>query len=269
DRRHYNNVYMQLDDYWKSISFIPHSHIMSWQQAQWVLHNKPLAEDFWAETDVVYCPAESFVPTKKAKLICTIHDVAGFEESLYPNSADRRWHCFKWRILFRCMARQADAVVTVSEFSASRIAYFFPELENRLHVIHNAPHEDFGAELAPGLIQEVDRLTGGDPYILLPGGLSLRKNAEVVLEAVPRLAAKLPGVKLIIAGYNDKFYVERLQQVDAKNVVLANYVSDEFLNALYQQADAVWFPSRYEGFGMPVIEAMTAGAPVVASIIHS
>ncbi|QBG45962.1 glycosyltransferase family 1 protein [Verrucomicrobia bacterium S94] len=265
----YDSVYKQLDHFWKKASFIPHSRSTSWQQAGWVWRNKPVAEHYWDEVDLVYCPAESYVPTDKAHLVCTIHDVAGFEESLYPQTLSRRLHCLKWRYLFRSMAKYADAVVTVSEFSASRIARFFPALENKLNVVYNAPHPVFGTEVPEALLGEVRALSGGKPYVLVPGGLSLRKNAELIIKTIPLLTQRNPDIRVIISGSNAQPYLDQLNALGLDNTVLAGYVSDELLNALYQQAAIVWFPSRYEGFGMPVIEAMAAGAPVVASHVAS
>ena len=265
DAGRYDQVYRDLDDYWKTMSFIPHRLGASWQQARWACMHQPLAERFWGDVDVVYCPAESFIPTKKAKLVCTIHDIAGFEPDLYPGSTSQLLHRGKWRILFEQMARYADAVVTVSEFSASRISRFFPRLESKLHVIYNAPHDIFGTACDSEDRKRIEALSGGKPFVLVPGGLSLRKNAALILEALPHLASELPDVKVIIAGSNSGEYLARLEKLECNNHVLAGYVSDKLLNALYQHAEVAWFPSRYEGFGMPVIEAMSAGVPVVAS----
>lgn len=261
----YDQVYLQLSDYWKRESFIPHSSSTFWQQAKWAWLNKPLAEEYWDEVDIVYCPAESYVSTQKAKLVCTIHDVAGFENDLYDLSQGIQWHRRKWRVLFQQMERHADSIVTVSNFSAERIAHFFPGLEKKLKVIYNAPHSIFGSHVDELQRDEVKRISKDSPFILVPGGLSLRKNGGLILDAIPHLARQMPEVKLIIAGSNATAYLNRLNSIDCANVVLAGYVSDALLNALYHEAAAVWFPSRYEGFGMPVIEAMATGAQVVAS----
>lgn len=265
----YDKVYLQLSDYWKMQSFVPHTSSTFWQQARWVWRNQPLAEEYWSEVDIVYGPAESYVSTKRAKLICTIHDVAGFESDLYPNTTAQKAHRRKWRILFRQMGLHADAIVTVSNYSAARIAHFFPRLEKKLTVIPNAPHSIFGALAEEVVVEEVRQLSGNSPFILMPGGLSLRKNANLILKVIPRLARELPDVKLVVSGSNAEVYCNRLKALNCANVVLAGYVSDELLNALCQRAALVWFPSRYEGFGMPVVEAMAAGAPVVASRVAS
>ncbi len=261
----YDQCYAELDDFWKKISFIPFKGRTSWTQAQWIWKNHPYAEQYWEDVDVVYCPAESYVPTRKAGLVCTIHDVAGFEEDLYPSTLSNRMHRLKWSMMFRRMAEHADAVVTVSSFSASRIAHFFPGLENKLRVIYNAPHYIFGSPVSEEMKKKVDDVTLNSPYVLVPGGLSLRKNADLVLRTIALIAQKMPEIKVVIAGSSSPEYKEKLKAAKYANIIQTGYVSDEMLNALYSSSALVWFPSRYEGFGMPVIEAMSAGAPVVAS----
>jgi glycosyltransferase involved in cell wall biosynthesis len=265
----YDQVYRDLEDMWRQMAVIPLPGNASVQQAKWVYQNKLKAEDYWPDVDIVYCPAESYVPTNRSKLVCTIHDVAGFETNLYPETWNRKWQNWKWSRLFNQITKHADAVVTVSEFSAARIAHFFPDFREKLHVIHNAPHHVFGTSSSNALMNDVEALSGGAPYILVPGGLCLRKNAELILSGMPLIMKKIPGVKVIICGANDSKYTKQVVDHKYPHVILAGYVSDELLNALYQQAAGVWFPSRYEGFGMPVIEAMVAGAPVVASNIAS
>jgi glycosyltransferase involved in cell wall biosynthesis len=269
DRKIYDRVYGQLERHWKTAAFIPHTLPATLQQARWVWTNRPVAEQYWDDVDIMYCPAESYVPTAKVPLVGTIHDVAGFEDNLYPSNAEKRMHCMKWRMLFTRLAESADAVITVSRFSASRIARFFPELESRLHVIHNAPHHIFGSEVSSPTAQEADDLTAGRPFVLLPGGLSLRKNAELVVKVWPQFMETFPEMMLVVAGTCEGGYAKRLEACGSENLVVAGYVSDELLNALYQKAEVVWFPSRYEGFGMPVVESMAAGAPVVASAAAS
>lgn len=260
----YKEAFDQLTPFWQQMPVVTFPKPMSRQQAEWVFLNRPDLSRFSTDAELVYCPAESYVPTKKAALVCTIHDVAGFEEELYPRTRHQKLHCWKWGRMFKQMARHCGAVTTVSEFSAGRIAHFFPELKPLLKVVYNAPHVLFGAEPEAPEKKWVSDCTGGAPYVLVPGGLSLRKNADLIIRAWPGLHQRHPELKLVIAGSSKPEYLDRLTSA-AGQVVPAGYVSDGQLNALYHAARTVWFPSKYEGFGMPVIEAMKCSTPVVAS----
>jgi glycosyltransferase involved in cell wall biosynthesis len=154
---------------------------------------------------------------------------------------------------------------TVSQFSADRLAHFFPQIASRICVVPNAvtPHfftpvpEDGEAFLSEhGLAARA--------FVLVPGGLHFRKNADLILEVAPILLQRFPGLILAIVNHSNSEYAARASAI-SENVRVLGFVSDEALHALYAAASVVWFPSRYEGFGLPVIEAMACGAPVVAS----
>jgi glycosyltransferase involved in cell wall biosynthesis len=141
----------------------------------------------------------------------------------------------------------------------------FPSIRTRLRVIHNAVPERFLAPVGQAGEEFLERVgLARTRYILLPGGLHFRKNADLVLKAWPVLQERLPDVTLVISGHCDPRYSERAA-VLGKSVVFTGFVGDDELCSLYHGSQVVWFPSRYEGFGMPVLEAMSCGAPVVAS----
>jgi glycosyltransferase involved in cell wall biosynthesis len=250
---------------WTTYTYRTFADDTSRQQARWFLLDRPRAEDFWPDTQVIYCTAESYVPTRKARLAVTVHDAAYFEDG-----AHRRGNAFlkqkmKWKFLYRKLARKADMFHTVSHFSAERIGHFFPEIASRIRVVHNAvtPHfftpvPEEGREylIQNGLLEK--------PYILVPGGLHYRKNAELILEGCAQLLQRFPDIPIAVVNHSDPAYTERAQSL-GPNLRLLGFVEDSALHALYTHAAVVWFPSRYEGFGLPVIEAMACGAAVVAS----
>ncbi|MBV9182631.1 MAG: glycosyltransferase family 4 protein, partial [Acidobacteria bacterium] len=98
--------------------------------------------------------------------------------------------------------------------------------------------------------------------VLVPGGLHFRKNAELILHAWPAIQEADPDLRLVIINHSDPAYASRAANLGSRVHVLG-FVPDDALRALYSAAQVVWFPSRYEGFGLPVLEAMACGTPVV------
>lgn len=250
---------------WTSYRYHTFAEETSRQQARWFWLRSPKAETFWSEAQVVFCTAESFVPVKKARLAVTVHDAAYFEESAHRRDKAYWMQRMKWTLLFRELARTADMVHTVSHFSAERLAHFFPAMRSQLRVVHNAVSPHFFAEV-PEAGREFLSAQGlaGRRFLLIPGGLHFRKNAELILKVCPALIREFPELVIAIVNHSDPAYTARAEALGA-SVRMLGFVADDALHALYASASVVWFPSRYEGFGLPVIEAMACGAPVVAS----
>jgi glycosyltransferase involved in cell wall biosynthesis len=214
---------------------------------------------------VVHCAAESYVPTRRARLAVTVHDAAFFE----PDGAAHRggWvQRAKWRLLYRRLAKRADLFHTVSHFSAARLAHHVPAIADRLRVVHNAVTPLFFAPTTAAGQAYLDAEGLADrPFVLLPRGLHYRKNADLVLEAWPAVQQQHPDVRLVVTSHNDPAYVARARARFGDDVVITDFISDDALHALYGAACVTWMPSRYEGFGLPVLESMARGTPVVAS----
>ena len=235
------------------------------QQAYWFLLDRPRAEHYWPDAQIMYCTAESYVPTKTARLAVTLHDAAYFEPNAHLRDKSFSAQKMKWQLLYRKLDKKADLFHTVSQFSAERLGYFFPHIRSRLRVVHNAVSPHF---LEPVTDAGLDYVRGvglaNRPFILVPGGLHFRKNAEMVLAAWPALRDLYPDLVLAVVNHSNPGYIERAQALGDRFRILG-FVPDDGLRALYAAAHLVWFPSRYEGFGLPVIEAMACGTPVVTS----
>jgi glycosyltransferase involved in cell wall biosynthesis len=265
DRADYGAIIPNVGHPWTTFPSHLFSNDTSVQQAQWLLLQRPRAEAFWSDAQIVHCTTESYVPTACSRLMVTIHDAAYFDGGAHPNNLSTITQELKWRTLYGTLSRTVDVFHTVSNFSAERLATAFPAIQSRIRVIHNAASSLF-FESFDSTTEE--RLEGaglkGTRYVLLPGGLHYRKNAELVLKAWPIIQERNPDLMLVVAGHNDPAYTPRAAGL-GRFVSLVGFVEDELLRALYHGAQVVWFPSRYEGFGIPVLEAMACRAPVVAS----
>ncbi len=240
-------------------------HETSRQQALWYLLNRPTAEGYWPEAEIVYCTAESYVPVRRAKLVVTSHDMQLFDPGAHALNLNLLQQRLKWSLLFRRLGKRATMFQTISNYSAERMAHYFPQTRSRIKVIPNGVSQVFFEPPTPAGDEVLNRLDlGGRPYVLVPGGLHHRKNADLILNAWPILHAQCPDLKLVIGGHNSPQYLPRAGEL-APSLILAGYLDEAHIVSLYSNAQAVWFPSRYEGFGMPIVEAMACGAPVVTS----
>jgi glycosyltransferase involved in cell wall biosynthesis len=265
DSGDYKKIVPQVGEPWTGYGYRFFRDETSRQQARWYLLNAPTGEHYWPETEIVYCTAESYVPVDKCRLAVTVHDAQTFDAGAHRLTTALLKQRFKWTLLFRRLAGKADLFHTVSQFSADRLAHHFPEIRSRLRVVHNAVSPHFfepPAEADRRVLQELG--VSGRPYILVPGGLHFRKNADLILGAWPQIHQHLPEVRLVIVGHCDASYLDAARAL-GPSVVIAGFREENELRALYAAAELVWFPSRYEGFGLPVLEAMACGTPVVTS----
>jgi glycosyltransferase involved in cell wall biosynthesis len=265
DRADHASIANNMNAQWTSFPYHLFTDDTSRQQRKWMMYQRPTAEQFWPEAQIVHCTGESYVPTSRSRLLVTLHDAAYFDQGAHPLALSTLKQQTKWRVLYKTLLRKVDLFHTVSNFSADRLAAAFPGIRSRLRVVYNGVSSlffeprssDFETLLESAGLQ-------GKRYVLLPGGLHYRKNADMVLKAWPILQERMPDVLLVVAGHNDPAYLPLAAEL-GKSVVLTGFVADPTLRALYHGARVVWFPTRYEGFGLPVLEAMACGCAVVAS----
>ena len=174
--------------------------------------------------------------------------------------------------LVRASGRTADAIVTISEASRRDLVRTLGLPDEKIHVTLLATNESAAPLPAEAVEAILTRLGATPPYLLYVGALHPRKNLPRVLEAFARVRADAPEATLVIVGPPSWGASDVLRHVLARTgdgVTFTGFVSDADLQALYQGAHALVFPSLYEGFGLPPLEAMAAGTPVVTSNVSS
>jgi glycosyltransferase involved in cell wall biosynthesis len=221
--------------------------------------------------DVYHGPA-AFLPLFKLgyRTVVTIHDLVSF---LFPDTVPRKYSLYM-RLMTRAAVRSADRVIAVSRATQIDLERVLRVPPARTVVIHEAVAPEFAVATPPAAVDAVVRRYGlRRPYCLFVGNLEPRKNLGRLVEAFGRVRARghHPGSppQLVLTGTRAWLYGGIFRRVEAQglagDVIFTDYVPAEDLPALYAGAACFVFPSLYEGFGLPVLEAMAAGAPVIAS----
>ncbi len=224
------------------------------------------------ELDVLHDPcgiAPFLMPKQRYLRVTTVHDAI---PALYPETQPLLTRLV-FQTLVRASARTADAVLTVSQASADDLHRVYGLPRSTLHAIPNGvtrPEPQLPQDVAAAL----ERLGVERPYYLYVGALHPRKNLARVCEAFARVRATHPETRLVIVGPPSWGAHETLRGVleqarSESGVTFTGFVSDDDLAVLYRGALALVFPSLYEGFGLPALEAMSHGAPVVTSNVSS
>lgn len=186
-----------------------------------------------------------------------VHDASVFAVPDNYSLAFRTWY----QIALRILLRRAGIVVTVSAFSRDELSRHCGVPAERISVIHNGCDHLDGVAAEPAILDRAGLVRDG--YVLAVGTPSRTKNLGVLVEAMGQV--RRGGLKLALVGAMESrvFNVNRLDLPPW--VIVLGAVSDGELKALYERALCFAFPSRYEGFGIPPLEAMRCGCPTVVS----
>ena len=227
--------------------------------------------------DILHCTGNTAPISlpKRIKLITTIHDVMYLKDySELPKSASlyQRMGRVYRKIIVPRAARHVSMLLTVSEFSKNDILKHIPELDKkRIKTIHEAAGESYRQIDKVKALEYVNRMLNiSGNYVLALGALDPRKNTELLIKSVLDLKQKNIMIeKLVIVGIPNWKESQFFRMIKGSKfeteILFTDYVSEEDLTCLYNGATVFLYPSLYEGFGIPPLEAMTCGVPVITS----
>lgn len=206
-------------------------------------------------------------PNISGKVITTIHDLTYI---LYPNTMDTS-NRKRLEKDMHSTVKRADYIITISESSRKDIIKYLHVDENKIQVIYPGVDEVYKKVLnSDEIITVKNKYNIHGKYLLYLGTLEPRKNIETIIRAYNCFKkADKDNIKLVLAGKKGWLYdniFKLVKEFDIEDsVIFTDYIDDSDKAPLYRGAEMFLFPSLYEGFGMPVIEAMASGTPVITS----
>ncbi|HOE95299.1 MAG TPA: glycosyltransferase family 1 protein [Candidatus Sumerlaeota bacterium] len=240
--------------------------LRGWQYLGW-----PPAEIWTGPIDLLHSPASYIPAVRAARRVVTVHDIY-FKHA--PTLVDTYGGKYFYQTFERGLP-EVDQIIAVSEFTRAELLKHYRVSPEKVSVVPHAVNLNrFREEPAPDDNEHLRQLGIEKPYLLCVATIEPRKNLVTLLEAYARArrimeagGQKLP--RLVITGqpaWGIKPFEARLREAKLQDLVTpTGYVPDAALPALYRQALGFVFPSLYEGFGLPVLEAMACGCPTLIS----
>jgi glycosyltransferase involved in cell wall biosynthesis len=223
--------------------------------------------------ELFHAPHYVLPPLTPCRSVVTIHDCIHLR---FPQYLPNRLAYAYARAQMWTATHRAARVITVSEASKRDILRYFRVPESRIDVIYNAIDDRFWQQPdAEDVARVRERYRLDHPFVLYAGNIKPHKNLERLIEAfhLLRQHAAMKDVEMLIIGDEISKYATLRRAVHRhklhKHVRFFGFVSDQTLAALYRLAGVFVFPSLYEGFGLPPLEAMASGTPVITSNVSS
>ncbi|MDP9902194.1 glycosyltransferase family 4 protein [Variovorax ginsengisoli] len=255
--RYAQSLYDQLKKISDVELLVPKSHDR-YSQHLWVQTGLPMAT-MRAKADALFCPVTAgpvFLP-RSVRLVVTIHDLAYFRFPDMYSSAFRNYY----KVLLPAVVKRADAIIALTEVERKNIVSYFPGIEKKISVVYSGVGHEFRVS---------NSVAPKEKIILAVSSLNKHKNITALVNAFSSVHDKIPHKLVLVGGARsiistDNSIAEALKNIPADRVVLTGYVSDKELIDWYRRAEIFVFPSLFEGFGLPPLEAMSAGCAVIAS----
>lgn len=241
----------------------PFSHIL-WSQGLSLKKNE------FKSLDIIHNPAQyPVLPNIGRNYIVTIHDLIPI---LYPHYVGSIFS-IQAKLFYPYILKKASKIITVSNHTKSDILKQYKIPDHKIDVIYSGVSNHFN----PSSLEERKRIklkyNLNRPYILFVGAIEPKKNIELLINAFYICQKRDSNLDLVIAGkkaWKFEIVFKLIQTLNlTKKIHILSFVPYEDLPALYSSASVFVFPSRYEGFGLPPLEAMKCGIPVITSNVSS
>jgi glycosyltransferase involved in cell wall biosynthesis len=229
-----------------------------WKLAQFPNMDRYLPE----HPDWLFTPMETYIPVSRCPVAVTLYDIQAFETDLpWSHTRQHRWFRYKWsQWIYKALANYR-LIITISEFSKRRMIELLGADARKIVVVGcgvEQPFYDIFSVDPIELTRPVDA-----PYVLVIGGLRLKKGGDFALNLAKGLLAAHSDLQIVVAGDSEPHYIAAVGELP--NVKLLGMVPDNGLPRLLRCASSLLFLSHYEGFGIPAIESMATGTPVIVS----
>ena len=200
--------------------------------------------------------------------ILTVHDLSGYKMPRF-----HKRHTYVTNQMFPTFIKKASGIIAVSKFTAEELVSIFPDAAEKTTVVHEASPPEYSEVTEKSELNRVrKKLNLPESFFLFLGTLEPRKNLTKLLEAFQRVSDSIPHSLVISgsAGWKTKEFFKRLKTSGIEDRVhLTGFVDGKDIPALLSLSDAFIYPSLYEGFGLPILEAMACGTPVITSNVSS
>lgn len=220
-----------------------------------------------SQVDLLHVPSPFAPSPSPVPLVSTIHDIAPF---LYPNALSTRMR-MRYKRQFRRTVDEARRIITVSQITYSALGVYAGVDQTKARVIHNGVSERFAPQTdRRALLAVRNRHSLPERYVFWVGDFRPEKNLSFLIQAWSRLRERLPGLPVLVMAGEKRGDFRKIQNEVHKlglerNVLFSGFIPDDDLPAVYSAAMVFVFPSLYEGFGLPPLEAMACGTPCVVS----
>jgi glycosyltransferase involved in cell wall biosynthesis len=236
-----------------------------WTNLAWHRLGLPLKIERYTGPVSVVHGTDFVVPPSRAPSVVTIHDLSYV---ILPQHAYPRLKRYLDRAVPKSIDR-AQRIIAVSETTKRDLCEYYEISPNRVEVIYHAADPIFHQPTQRELLTMRAQLGLKGPYFITVGTIEPRKDHITLLKAFAKVNREHPNVSLVIVGRQGWLADDIMRQIEqaasSSPVFHLQNIRDEMLPALYGGSSALVYPSQYEGFGLPLLEAMTSGAPVIAS----